>query len=103
MAPPPRMVERGGYTSSAFCFGTKALTLKEFASSAKEESESFVRPAFPLVFTNLGSKNVNVINAKSLKKYAGTYEPTYAIRTSTRNFGFENGIKSIPLYALFTL
>lgn len=60
----------GGYTSSAFCFGTKALTLKEFASSAKEESESFVRPAFPLVFTNLGSKNVCVINAKSLKKYS---------------------------------
>jgi outer membrane protein assembly factor BamB len=60
----------GGYTSSAFCFGTKALTLKEFASSAKEESESFVRPAFPLVFTNLGSKNVSVINAKSLKKYS---------------------------------
>ena len=59
-----------GYTSSAFCFGTKALTIKEFASSAKEESESFVRPAFPLVFTNLGSKNVNVINAKSLKKYS---------------------------------
>lgn len=60
----------GGYTSSAFCFGTKALTLKEFASSAKEESESFVRPAFPLVFTNMGSKNVSVINAKSLKKYS---------------------------------
>ena len=66
-----RLISAGeSYTSSAFCFGTKALTLKEFASSAKEESESFVRPAFPLVFTNMGSKNVSVINAKSLRKYS---------------------------------
>lgn len=66
-----RLISTGeSYTTSAFCLGSKALTLKEFASSAKEESESFVRPAFPLVFTNMGGKNVSVINAKNLKKYS---------------------------------
>ena len=66
-----RLISTGeSYTTSAFCLGSKALTLKEFASSAKEESESFVRPAFPLVFTNIGAKTVSVINAKSLKKYS---------------------------------
>ena len=66
-----RLISTGeSYTTSAFCLGSKALTLKEFASSAKEESESFVRPAFPLVFTNMGGKNVSVINAKSLRKYS---------------------------------
>ncbi|MBO4546740.1 MAG: hypothetical protein J5700_04090, partial [Treponema sp.] len=66
-----RLISTGeSYTTSAFCLGAKALTLKEFASSAKEESESFVRPAFPLVFTNIGAKTVSVINAKSLKKYS---------------------------------
>jgi len=58
------------YTTSAFCFGTKALTLKEFANSPKEESDAFVKPEFPLVFTNMGGKNVSVINAKNLKKYS---------------------------------
>lgn len=66
-----RLISTGeSYTTSAFCLGSKALTLKEFASSAKEESDSFVRPAFPLVFTNMGGKSVSVINAKSLKKYS---------------------------------
>ena len=48
----------------------KALTLKELASSAKEESEAFVRPVFPLVFTNMGAKNISVINTKTLKKHS---------------------------------
>ena len=60
----------GGYTTSAFCLGVKALTLKELASSAKEESEAFVRPVFPLVFTNMGAKNISVINTKTLKKHS---------------------------------
>lgn len=60
----------GGYTTSAFCFGTKSLALKELAVSAKEEDDSFVKAEFPLVFTNVGGKTVSVINAKSLKKYS---------------------------------
>lgn len=40
--------------------------------------------------------------SKSLKNYIEKYMPSYAIRFSTKNFGFENQIKSIPLYAVFT-
>jgi len=29
------------------------------------------------------------------------FKPKYAIRISGKNFGFENGIKSVPLYATF--
>lgn len=43
------------------------------------------------------------VKAKSLMKYIDTYKPPFAIRTSAKNFGYENGIKSIPLYALFCL
>ena len=39
--------------------------------------------------------------SKSLNKYIETYKPAYAIRISEKNFGFENGIKSVPLYATF--
>lgn len=65
-----RLISTGeGYSTSAFCFGVKALTLKELVSSAKEESDAFVRAEFPLAFTNMGGKSVSVINVKSLKKY----------------------------------
>ena len=31
------------------------------------------------------------------------FNPAYAIRISAKNFGFENNIKSVPLYAAFCL
>ena len=37
--------------------------------------------------------------SKSLKVYKEKYKPKYAIRISTKNFGYRNNIKSIPLYA----
>ncbi|MDR0795483.1 MAG: DUF4143 domain-containing protein, partial [Tannerella sp.] len=41
--------------------------------------------------------------AKSLNVYMDTYKPAYAIKLSTRNFGFEDDKKSVPLYAAFCL
>jgi len=43
------------------------------------------------------------IKSKSLGVYMDKYKPKYGIRISTKNFGFENNIKSIPLYAVFCL
>lgn len=37
--------------------------------------------------------------SKSLNYYIERYKPKYAIRLSTKNFGFSNNIKAIPLYA----
>ena len=51
----------------------------------------------------LEAKSSTNVKAKSLMKYMETYRPSYAIRVSAKNFGFENGIKSIPLYAVFCL
>ena len=41
--------------------------------------------------------------SNSLKKYINRYNPEYAIRISSKNFGFENKIKSVPLYATFLI
>jgi len=49
------------------------------------------------VKANLHSKS------KSLDVYRNKYKPDYSIRISGRNFGHENGIKSIPLYAAFLI
>lgn len=44
---------------------------------------------------NVGSQSLNV--------YMKRYNPKYAIRISTKNFGYANNIKSIPLYAAFCI
>ena len=41
--------------------------------------------------------------ARSLDLYMKTYNPNYAIRISEKNFGFENNIKSVSLYAVFCI
>ena len=42
-------------------------------------------------------------NSKSLNLYMEKYKPSFAIRISSKNFGFENNIKSVPLYATFCI
>ena len=51
----------------------------------------------------LEGKSADNVRSKSLKSYISIYKPEYAVRVSAKNFGFENNIKSIPLYALFCL
>lgn len=41
--------------------------------------------------------------SRSLAVYRERYKPAHAIRISQKNFGLENGIKSVPLYAMFCL
>ena len=41
--------------------------------------------------------------SQSLKIFINKYHPTYSIRISTKNFGLENRIKSVPLYAVFCI
>jgi len=41
--------------------------------------------------------------SRSLNRFGQLYAPLYSIRLSTRNFGFENDIFSVPLYAAFCL
>jgi len=48
-------------------------------------------------------KSADNTRAKSLKVYMETYRPDYAIKLSSRNFGFEDGKKTVPLYAAFCI
>ena len=43
------------------------------------------------------------VASRSLSVFAKKYAPPYSIRVSGKNFGFENGIKSVPLYAVFCI
>lgn len=48
-------------------------------------------------------KSNDNVRSRSLRVYADKYTPPYVIRISGKNFGFENGIKSVPLYAAFCI
>ena len=48
-------------------------------------------------------KSADNTRSKRLDYYMKKYQPEYGIKISTKNFGFENGVKSIPLYATFCI
>jgi predicted AAA+ superfamily ATPase len=51
----------------------------------------------------LEAKSAENVRSKNQRSYRDIYGPPYAIRVSARNFGSENGIRSVPLYAVFCL
>ena len=48
-------------------------------------------------------KSGSSVKSISLNTYIKEVKPKYAIRISAKNFGFENNIKSVPLYAVFCI
>lgn len=63
-----------------------------------------------LIYTSDGNIPVEVkagdsVKSRSLSFYMEKFNPKYAIRVSTRNFGYDDKkrIKSIPLYAVFCI
>ena len=43
------------------------------------------------------------VKSKSLAIFIDKYKSAYSIRISSKNFGLENGIKTVPLYAAFCI
>lgn len=43
------------------------------------------------------------VGSVSLNEYEKLFHPAWSIRVSEKNFGFENNIKSVPLYAVFCI
>ena len=41
------------------------------------------------------------VRSRSLSVFVSNYKPAYSIRLSLKNFGEKDGLKAIPLYAVF--
>lgn len=48
-------------------------------------------------------KSAENVKAKSLNVYMESFKPAYAVKFSTKNFGYENNKKTVPLYASFCI
>ena len=73
-----------------------------WASSGKAELD-FVLQNKEGNIIPLETKSGDNVKAKSLLSFIAKYKPAWSIRVSAKNFGYENNIKSIPLYAVFCI
>ncbi len=48
-------------------------------------------------------KSADNVGSTSLNEYVRLFKPSYSIRVSAKNFGMDNNIKSVPLYAAFCI
>ena len=68
------------------------------------ESElDFILQSEKSLIIPLELKTNNHTKSRSLNNYMEEFKPKYGIRLSTKNFGFKNNIKSVPLYATFCI
>ena len=77
------------------------LILYYWTSNSQAEVDFITRIGQDIIPIEVKAKINN--RARSLMVYMNKYHPKYAIRISQKNFGFENGIKSVPLYATFCI
>jgi predicted AAA+ superfamily ATPase len=91
----------GGMTENyvAQVFATKGIPLFYWHSEGKAEIDFVFQVENKVIPVEVKS-GVHV-RSKSLGVFIEKYKCPYGIRISKKNFGFENGIKSVPLYAVF--
>ena len=94
---------KGGITEN-YVFNqliTNRLSLYYWTSGSQAEVHFITRLGNDIIPIEVKAKINN--RSRSLGVYVDRFKPTYSIRISQKNFGFENGIKSVPLYAVFCI
>ena len=85
----------------AQCLKAKKYRLAYWQSEGKAEVDFVLQIDGKVVPIEVKKGRRN--RSKSLGVFMEKYKSEYAIRISKKNFGFENGIKSVPLYAVFCI
>ena len=94
---------KGGMTENYFNSQLAANGYKPyyFEVEAKAEIDFLVEKEGKTIPIEV--KSSEHTRSKSLNYYMDNYHPDYAIRVSSKNFGSENMIVSVPLYAVFCI
>jgi predicted AAA+ superfamily ATPase len=92
---------KGGLTENYVCtqLTTRGYDCYTWFSDGEAEMDFVIQREGAIVPVEV--KSADNSKAKSLGIYIGKFKPEIAIKISGGNFGFENGIKTIPLYAAF--
>ncbi len=94
---------KGGMAENYVCCQLTANGYASYywASDRSAEVDFIIQRRGSIIPTEVNSADNT--KSKSLGIYMQTYNPEYAIKLSTKNFGFEDGKKTVPLYAAFCL
>jgi predicted AAA+ superfamily ATPase len=82
-------------------FATKGFDILYWQSESKAEVDFILQGVHGAIPVEVKKSNHN--RSKSLGVFVKKYKSPYSIRISKKNFGFENQIKSVPLYAVHCL
>jgi predicted AAA+ superfamily ATPase len=95
---------KGALTENYICqaLAVNGITPYYWSSQGKAEVDFIFQDRQGNIIP-LEAKSADNVRSKSLRSYRDIYKPAYSIRVSAKNFGFENEIKSIPLYAMFCI
>ncbi|WEV72392.1 ATP-binding protein [Bifidobacterium sp. ESL0790] len=101
-------LDLGAFTENyvAQTLATNGHTLRYWASKSDAEVDFVAMLGGPhdmRTATPIEVKSSDNVRSRSLNAYQAKYQPERAIRLSTKNFGKENQIESVPLYAAFCL
>ena len=99
----PTMISMGPLTEHYVAneLKSKGYNIYYWESDGKAELDFIIQKDLDIVPIEV--KSSIRTKSRSLDVYMKKYKPNYAIRISEKNFGFENGIKSVPLYAVFCI
>lgn len=92
---------KGGLVENYVCSQLTANGLKLFYWTSGNQAEVDFVARIGQDIIPIEVKSSAHTQSKSLSVYAASYKPAYCVCVSAKNFGFENGIKSVPLYAAF--
>lgn len=99
----PTMIAMGPLTENYVAneLKSKGYELYYWESDGKAELDFMIQKGIDIVPIEV--KTSTHTKSRSLDIYIKMYNPKYAIRISEKNFGLENDIKSVPLYAVFCI
>ena len=85
----------------AQCLTAKNYPLCYWTSNATAEIDFIIQKEDRVIPIEV--KAGENVKSRSLSVFAEKYRPEYSVRASMKNFGFENNILSLPLYAVWCL
>lgn len=94
---------KGGLTENYIAMQLNALDYKLYYYSKDDEMEIDFIIQRDGKLIPIEVKSAEHTRARSLSNYLKRFTPPYAIKICGKNFGFKNGIKTVPLYATFCL
>jgi len=92
---------KGILTENYVCFALRVAGYTPYYWESKGSAEvDFVIQSRAGNIIPIEVKSSGNVRSKSLTQFTEYYHPEYAIRISSKNFGLDNEIRSVPLYAV---